>query len=526
MDPNAPIPEKVYDPRQDLSLPEGQQYSQNGSDVAAVNPANTMGISGVAPVLVRSNPNVVVPPMAKKPVPTFDPKKADDVKEEDTPLQKRLKDLRGSKRRWARLQVSEKSSRRLQRAEGSDNYNIWYHKYYGDDDDRIREKATTRCRPELDSGMTLGDVADCKYICVHFARGCCTHGADCKFLHRLPTLADEQHISMLHDIFGRSRHADHSEDMGGVGSFEKNTRTLYITGMAVMQSPQGDEILARHFGQWGEIEEISLKPKYGCAFIRYTHRFWAEFAKIAMAEQSLDHGEQINVRWAYDDPNPKAQVRKKWETEQKLKDRLEELGYNLRGENVSYEMPAHYNPVFKQGVATYGRDMEMYPVTDHQYQAQQQAAQAAQAQGSAVDHYTSNAEWYKQYYDQYYAKHYQGVAAAQQQKQASVTTTTTRKRKAAGPAGPMTPEQMAMQEEKKKIEFEQRRQAKLANQYVKQQVNAMNKLDQALNLIDSVACYGQEQKAPSKQEPKVDAKAQYDAFMAGIQQASKKAKAS
>ena len=27
-----------------------------------------------------------------------------------------------------------------------------------------------------------------------------------------------------------------------------------------------------------------------------------------MAEQSLDHDEQINVRWAYDDPNPRAQA--------------------------------------------------------------------------------------------------------------------------------------------------------------------------------------------------------------------------
>ena len=27
-----------------------------------------------------------------------------------------------------------------------------------------------------------------------------------------------------------------------------------------------------------------------------------------MAEQSLDNDEQINVRWAYDDPNPRAQA--------------------------------------------------------------------------------------------------------------------------------------------------------------------------------------------------------------------------
>ena len=153
-----------------------------------------------------------------------------------------------------------------------------------------------------------------KFICIHFAMGNCTHGPECKynlplqaqsltlslqcgyyfprFLHRLPTLEDEKHIrlkylkylpptntqistldpnpgpnpnlSMLHDVFGRERHHEHRDDMGGVGSpltltltlalalalalivalapsfsaFSKNTRTLYITGCAVMKSPQ------------------------------------------------------------------------------------------------------------------------------------------------------------------------------------------------------------------------------------------------------------------------------------------------
>lgn len=84
-----------------------------------------------------------------------------------------------------------------------------------------------------------------------------------------------------------------------------------------------------------------LKAK-GIAFVTYTMRCSAEFAKEAMAEQvgsptdgtalradcpthgrrghltcllsgrgraqSLDNDEQINVRWAYDDPNPRAQA--------------------------------------------------------------------------------------------------------------------------------------------------------------------------------------------------------------------------
>jgi len=32
----------------------------------------------------------------------------------------------------------------------------------------------------------------------------------------------------------------------------------------------------------------------------------AEFAKIAMSDQKLEHRELLNVRWAFDDPNPKS----------------------------------------------------------------------------------------------------------------------------------------------------------------------------------------------------------------------------
>ena len=68
------------------------------------------------------------------------------------------------------------------------------------------------------------------------------------------------------------------------------------------------ETVVRHFGEFGPMESVRvLKPK-GIAFVTYKLRCTAEFAKEAMAEQSLDNDEQINVRWAYDDPNPRAQA--------------------------------------------------------------------------------------------------------------------------------------------------------------------------------------------------------------------------
>lgn len=50
-------------------------------------------------------------------------------------------------------------------------------------------------------------------------------------------------------------------------------------------------------------------PARGVAFVTYVHLANAEFAKEAMAHQSLDHTETLNVRWATVDPNPQAQKR-------------------------------------------------------------------------------------------------------------------------------------------------------------------------------------------------------------------------
>lgn len=47
----------------------------------------------------------------------------------------------------------------------------------------------------------------------------------------------------------------------------------------------------------------------GVAFITYSNEANAQFAKEAMAHQSLDHDEVLNVRWATPDPNPMSQAR-------------------------------------------------------------------------------------------------------------------------------------------------------------------------------------------------------------------------
>ena len=93
---------------------------------------------------------------------------------------------------------------------------------------------------------------------------------ECNFLHRLPLPSrmssfhfipslilmrgPDQLLDHSRDCFGREKHAEYRDDMGGVGSFNRSNRTLYIGKM--QESPdknQTIETLMRHFEEWGKI---------------------------------------------------------------------------------------------------------------------------------------------------------------------------------------------------------------------------------------------------------------------------------
>ena len=111
------------------------------------------------------------------------------------------------------------------------------------------------------------------------------------------------------DCFGRDKHADYRDDMGGVGSFMRQNLTLYVGRIHVTDDIE--EAVARHFSEWGEIERIRILNSRGVAFVTYMNEVNAQFAKEAMAHQSLDHDEILNIRWATQDPNPLAMAREK-----------------------------------------------------------------------------------------------------------------------------------------------------------------------------------------------------------------------
>ncbi|KAL2865630.1 active spliceosome conformation promoter CWC2 [Aspergillus lucknowensis] len=133
----------------------------------------------------------------------------------------------------------------------------------------------------------------------------CPKGYECEYLHRLPTLHDLFNPNV--DCFGRDKFSDYRDDMGGVGSFMRQNRTLYVGRIHVTDDIE--EVVARHFAEWGQVDRIRVLTSRGVAFVTYTNEANAQFAKEAMAHQSLDHSEILNVRWATVDPNPLAQKR-------------------------------------------------------------------------------------------------------------------------------------------------------------------------------------------------------------------------
>ncbi|KAG9010962.1 Pre-mRNA-splicing factor [Tulasnella sp. JGI-2019a] len=214
----------------------------------------------------------------------------------------------------ARKQVMPGQIEKKETPQTGKEYNIWYNKWAGGDREDSysnKEKAPTRCNIRKDSGYTRADAAGTKYCCLFFARGQCPYGSECQYLHRLPPPGHELPDTSK-DCFGRDKFADYRDDMGGVGSFSRQNRTLYI-GRIKETGPghETEEVVRRHFKEWGEIEKMRVLQYRSVAFVTYVHELSGQFAKEAMACQSLDNDEILNVRWATEDPNPTSKVSEK-----------------------------------------------------------------------------------------------------------------------------------------------------------------------------------------------------------------------
>ncbi|CAF9904885.1 Pre-mRNA-splicing factor [Imshaugia aleurites] len=228
--------------------------------------------------------------------------------ENPDPEQKKTKKIIRKKRRPARPQVDPSTLKHEPPPQTGTIFNIWFNKWSGGDrEDKYLSKtaAPGRCNVAKDSGYTRGDKVAGSYFCLFFAKGLCPRGQECEYLHRLPGLFDTFNPNV--DCFGRDKHSDYRDDMGGVGSFMRQNRTLYVGRIHVTDDIE--EVVARHFAEWGQVDRIRCLTARGVAFVTYTNEANSQFAKEAMAHQSLDHSEILNVRWATMDPNPMAQKR-------------------------------------------------------------------------------------------------------------------------------------------------------------------------------------------------------------------------
>ena len=61
-------------------------------------------------------------------------------------------------------------------------------------------------------------------------RGICHKGKDCDYLHQLPTEYHEQLLTSDHtvDIFGRDKLAGSNMGTKGVGTYDRESKTLYV----------------------------------------------------------------------------------------------------------------------------------------------------------------------------------------------------------------------------------------------------------------------------------------------------------
>lgn len=215
----------------------------------------------------------------------------------------------------ARLQITPEELNKYEYTEGSDNYNIWFGKYVTDRYDKSAKHITRfvakyKCNPQKDSGYTKADrIYNSKqFFCIYFARGCCAYGSNCLYKHRVPTENDELEFEHTVDIFGREKYSTYKDDMSGVGCFNSDCRTLFIGSVFINNfndAPKVEKLLYDEFSNFGNVDYVRYIPNKNIAFVQYSNRVNAEFAKVAMSDQPLEnHSTALTIKWAYEYKHP------------------------------------------------------------------------------------------------------------------------------------------------------------------------------------------------------------------------------
>ncbi|CXI62415.1 pre-mRNA-splicing factor CWC2, putative [Plasmodium berghei] len=208
----------------------------------------------------------------------------------------------------ARLQVTQEELNKVEHTQENQNSNIWFGKYVTDKNNNNNPKfvAKYKCNPSKDSGYTKADksYANKPYFCIYFARGCCAYGHNCLYRHRIPTENDELEFENTMDIFGREKYNTFKEDMNGNGNFNNDCRTLFIGSIYINNFNEVnaiEKVLYDEFVIYGNIDYVRFIPNKNIAFIQFTNRVNAEFARVAMSDQPLaNYSISLTIKWAFD----------------------------------------------------------------------------------------------------------------------------------------------------------------------------------------------------------------------------------
>eukprot|EP01006_Ploeotia_vitrea_P064168 TRINITY_DN87152_c0_g1_i1.p1 TRINITY_DN87152_c0_g1~~TRINITY_DN87152_c0_g1_i1.p1 ORF type:complete len:593 (+),score=47.16 TRINITY_DN87152_c0_g1_i1:118-1779(+) len=163
------------------------------------------------------------------------------------------------------------------------------------------DPAPTRCDSKTQAGWTRGwTQRGLAFCCVYFARGCCTKGQDCKYMHIIPGEKQEINTPYTLDVFGRKKFKTDHPLMMGVGNYQRDCKSLQVSGIdreATHIEPL-DKIIWRHFSEWGELESLYAMYDKPYSYVTYKYRVSAEFAREAMMGQKLESNEVLLIKWA------------------------------------------------------------------------------------------------------------------------------------------------------------------------------------------------------------------------------------
>ena len=146
------------------------------------------------------------------------------------------------------------------------------------------------------------------HICSFWVKGECKRGEECPYRHDRPSDPDdplsEQNIRdryygvndpVADKLMSRASALPTLEPPEDV-----QITTLYVGGLedsTATEGPVTEKDLRNHFYQFGEIRQITVASKQGCAFVQFTRRSSAEQAAEKSFNKLVIKGRKLTIRW-------------------------------------------------------------------------------------------------------------------------------------------------------------------------------------------------------------------------------------